>query len=89
MACDWHVCTRFFTGHLIKRFGVLRIMGIGVLLNFVCIAIALSGQELHQYLIALFLLGLGWNFLFTGGTTLALTTYQPVEKTEHKALLIS
>ncbi|MBK7026724.1 MAG: MFS transporter [Polaromonas sp.] len=53
---------------------------IGVLLNFVCIAIALSGQELHQYLIALFLLGLGWNFLFTGGTTLALTTYQPVEK---------
>jgi MFS family permease len=84
LVLEWHVigmfAPGFFTGHLIKRFGVLRIMGIGVLLNFVCIAIALSGQELHQYLIALFLLGLGWNFLFTGGTTLALTTYQPVEK---------
>ncbi|HMS26086.1 MAG TPA: MFS transporter [Burkholderiaceae bacterium] len=84
LVLEWHVigmfAPGFFTGHLIKRFGVLRIMGIGVLLNFVCIAIALSGQELHQYLIALFLLGLGWNFLFTGGTTLALTTYQPIEK---------
>lgn len=84
LVLEWHVigmfAPGFFTGHLIKRYGGLRIMGIGVLLNFLCIAIALSGQELHQYLMALFLLGLGWNFLFTGGTTLALTTYTPVEK---------
>ena len=81
---QWHVigmfAPGFFTGHLIKRFGVLPIMGVGVLLNLVCILIALSGQDLHQFLIALFLLGLGWNFLFTGSTTLALETYTPEEK---------
>jgi MFS family permease len=62
----------FFTGHLIRRFGVLPIMGVGVVLNLACIAIALSGVELHHFLVALFLLGVGWNFLFTGGTTLSL-----------------
>ena len=81
---EWHVigmfAPGFFTGHLIKRFGVLQIMGVGVLLNLICILIALSGQDLHQFLIALFLLGLGWNFLFTGSTTLALGTYTPEEK---------
>jgi MFS family permease len=81
---EWHVigmfAPGFFTGHLIKRFGVLQIMGVGVLLNLICILIALSGQDLHQFLIALFLLGLGWNFLFTGSTTLALETYKPEEK---------
>jgi MFS family permease len=55
-------------------------MGVGVVLNLACILIALSGQDLHQFLIALFLLGLGWNFLFTGSTTLALNTYTPEEK---------
>jgi MFS family permease len=81
---EWHVigmfAPGFFTGHLIKRFGVLTIMGVGVLLNLLCIGIALSGQDLHQFLIALFLLGVGWNFLFTGSTTLALGTYTPAEK---------
>ena len=70
----------FVTGHLIKRFGVLPIMGVGVLLNLLCIAIALSGVDLHQFLIALFLLGVGWNFLFTGSTTLSLQTYTAGEK---------
>ena len=81
---EWHVigmfAPGFFTGHLIRRFGVLQIMGVGVLLNLLCIGIALSGQELHQFLGALFLLGVGWNFLFTGSTTLALGTYTPAEK---------
>jgi MFS family permease len=81
---EWHVigmfAPGFFTGHLIKRFGVLPIMGVGVALNLLCIVIALSGQDLHQFLIALFLLGLGWNFLFTGSTTLSLSTYTPEEK---------
>ena len=70
----------FFTGHLIKRFGALPIMGVGVVLNALCIAIALSGVDLHQFLAALFLLGVGWNFLFTGSTTLSLQTYTPQEK---------
>ena len=84
LVLEWHVigmfAPGFFTGHLIKRFGVLPIMGIGVLLNGLCIAIALSGVDLHQFLAALFLLGVGWNFLFTGSTTLSLQTYTPEEK---------
>ncbi len=91
LVLEWHVigmfAPGFFTGHLIKRFGVLQIMGVGVALNALCIAIALSGQELHQFLIALFLLGMGWNFLFTGSTTLAMQAYRPEEKDKAQAAI--
>ncbi|QDL53356.1 MFS transporter [Rhodoferax aquaticus] len=84
LVLEWHVigmfAPGFFTGHLIKRFGTLPIMGVGVALYAGCIAVALSGVDLHQFLIALFLLGVGWNFLFTGSTTLSLETYTPQEK---------
>jgi MFS family permease len=84
LVLEWHVigmfAPGFFTGHLIKRFGALPIMGVGVALNAVCILVALSGVNLHQFLVALFLLGVGWNFLFTGSTTLSLQTYTPAEK---------
>ena len=84
LVLEWHVigmfAPGFFTGHLIKRFGALPVMGVGVLLNALCIGVALSGVELHQFLVALFLLGVGWNFLFTGSTTLSLQTYTPEEK---------
>jgi MFS family permease len=91
LVLEWHVigmfAPGFFTGHLIKRFGTLRIMAIGVALNALCIAIALSGVELHKFLIALFLLGVGWNFLFTGATTLALDAYTPEEKDKAQGAL--
>jgi MFS family permease len=91
LVLEWHVigmfAPGFFTGHLIKRFGVLPIMGVGVVLNVVCIAIALSGVDLHQFLIALFLLGVGWNFLFTGSTTLSLQSYRPEEKDRAQAAI--
>lgn len=85
LVLEWHVLgmfvPAFFTGHLIKRFGALPIMGIGALLNFACVAVALSGVELTQFLVALFVLGVGWNFLYTGGSTLLTSTYRPEEKT--------
>ena len=88
---QWHVigmfAPGFVTGHLIKRFGVLSIMGVGVLLNIACIAIALSGVDLHQFLVALFLLGVGWNFLFTGSTTLSMQAYTPQEKNRAQAAI--
>ena len=91
LVLEWHVigmfAPGFFTGHLIKRFGVLQIMGVGVLLNAACIAVALSGQDLHQFLIGLFMLGVGWNFLFTGGTTLAMQAYRPEEKDRAQAAI--
>ena len=84
MVLQWHVigmfAPGFFTGSLIKRFGSLPIMGVGVGLNLVCILVALSGVELHQFLVALFVLGVGWNFLFTGSTTLSLSAYAPEER---------
>ena len=91
LVLEWHVigmfAPGFFTGHLIKRFGVLTIMGVGVALNVLCVAIALSGVNLHQFLIALFLLGVGWNFLFTGSTTLSLQAYTPEEKDRAQAAI--
>ena len=88
---QWHVigmfAPGFFTGHLIKKFGTLPIMGVGVVLNFACIAVALSGVDLHQFIVALFLLGIGWNFLFTGSTTLSLRAYRPEEKDRAQAAI--
>lgn len=84
LVLEWHVigmfAPGFFTGHLIKRFGALPVMGVGIALHLGCIAVALSGVDLHQFLIALFLLGVGWNFVFTGSTTLSLSAYTPEEK---------
>jgi MFS family permease len=81
---EWHVigmfAPGFFTGHLIQRFGALRIMAVGLALNLGCVAIALAGVGMNNFLIALFLLGVGWNFLFTGSTTLAMQGYAPHEK---------
>jgi len=91
LVLEWHVigmfAPGFFTGHLIKRFGVLPVMGVGVLLNVACVLIAVSGVELHRFLIALFLLGVGWNFLFTGSTTLSLQAYRPEEKDRAQAAI--
>ncbi len=91
LVLEWHVigmfAPGFFTGHLIKRFGTLPIMGVGVLLYALCIGIALSGQDLHQFLAALLLLGVGWNFLFTGSTTLAMQAYRPAEKDRAQAAI--
>ena len=91
LVLQWHVigmfAPGFFTGHLIKRFGTLPVMCVGVLLNALCISIALSGVELHQFLLALFVLGVGWNFLFTGSTTLAMQAYRPEEKDRAQAAI--
>lgn len=88
---EWHVigmfAPGFFTGHLIKRYGTLPVMATGLALNIACVLIALSGVKFHQFLAALFLLGLGWNFLFTGATTLALTAYRPEEKDKAQGAL--
>jgi MFS family permease len=70
----------FVTGPLIKRVGVLPVMFAGALLNFVAIGIALSGISVGQFWWSLVLLGVGWNFLYIGGTTLLTETYRPEER---------
>ena len=81
---QWHVIAMFapsfFTGSLIKRFGVRAIMFTGVLLSLCCVAIALMGVEVMHFWAALVLVGVGWNFMYLGGTTLLTETHTPAEK---------
>jgi MFS family permease len=82
---SWHVVgmflPSFFTGDLIKRFGTLKVILAGVILNFASIAINLSGVTVAHFWFGLVVLGVGWNFMFIGGTTLLTETYEPHEKT--------
>jgi MFS family permease len=70
----------FVTGTLIKRLGVIPVMLAGAALNIVCIGIALSGVEVANFWWSLVLLGVGWNFLYIGATTLLTETYRPEER---------
>jgi len=90
LVIQWHVVAMFapsfFTGHLIRRFGVLPILTLGGLLVLACVAVNLSGVEVIQFWTALVLLGVGWNFLFVGGTTLLTETYRPEEQAKAQGL---
>jgi MFS family permease len=70
----------FFTGTLIAWYGVLRVMCVGLLLLGGHITLSLAGQGFVSFASALVLLGVGWNFLYIGGTTLLTESYFPVEK---------
>lgn len=81
---QWHVLAMFapsfVTGHIIRKIGVLAVIKIGTLLGFACIAVTLSGIDLANFGVGLVLLGLCWNFMFVGGTTLLTETYRPEER---------
>ena len=87
---QWHLLgmyvPSFFTGHLIRRFGVLPVILTGALLNLSCAAINLTGDQVLQFWGALVLLGLGWNFMFIGGTTLLTEVYKPAERAKVQAM---
>jgi len=80
----WHVIgmfgPSFFTGNLIRRFGVLQVMAAGALLMYVVVGIALSGISVPHFWLALVLLGIGWNFLYIGGTALLNEASSPSER---------
>lgn len=87
---QWHVlgmfAPSFFTGHLIKRFGLLTVMFSGTILGFACVFINLLGTSINHFWFALILLGISWNFLFIGATTLLTETYNESEKFKTQAL---
>jgi len=87
---QWHVvgmfAPSFFTGALIERYGALRIMQAGFILLFGHVVLALSGVEFLNFLSALILLGVGWNFAFIGGTALLTQTYLPAERLKVQAV---
>ncbi|WP_380052532.1 MFS transporter [Falsihalocynthiibacter sp. SS001] len=70
----------FFTGHLIARFGVEKIVATGLAILAMAGVVALSGVELSNFFIALILLGIGWNFGFIGATTMLATAHTPEER---------
>lgn len=70
----------FFTGSLIARWGARRVVLAGVGLMLLCVAVAVSGVEVERFALALFALGVGWNFMFIGGTTLLTSCHRPEEK---------
>ncbi|MEZ5534943.1 MAG: MFS transporter [Thiolinea sp.] len=80
----WHVVAMFapsfFTGDLIKRFGVRPVIFSGLLLLGLCGVIALLDVALLNFYVALILLGLGWNFGFIGATTLLASVIKPEER---------
>ena len=80
----WHVlgmfAPGFFTGWLIKKYGDLNIILWGAVISVVCLAVNFSGDSLVHLRVGMALVGLGWNFMFTAGTTLLLSTYTPAEK---------
>ena len=87
---EWHVlgmfAPSFVTGHLIRRFGVLRVMTWGALCMAGCVGVNLSGTSTGQFWLALVLLGVGWNFLFVGGTTLLAEAYTAAEEAKVQAI---
>jgi MFS family permease len=87
---QWHslgmFAPSFVTGHLIARFGVTRILLTGAALLLVCCAINLAGLAVANFWAANVVLGVGWNFLFVGATTLLTRTYTAEEKGKVQAL---
>lgn len=86
---QWHVLgmflPSFFTGMLIQKFGVYRIIITGLIFLFLYIVIALMGTSVDHFISALFIVGLGWNFLFIGGSSLLTKVYRPEEKEKTQA----
>lgn len=87
---QWHVVAMFapsfITGNLINRFGILNVLLAGAILCVVCVGINLTGQTVWHFWLALITLGIGWNFLFVGGTTLLTESYRQEEKTSTQAI---
>ncbi len=81
---QWHVvgmyAPSFFTGHLIRRFGLANILLMGAVLQAAAVTANLSGIEVWNFWAANLLQGMGWNFLFVGGSTLLTTTYRTEER---------
>lgn len=87
---QWHVfamfAPSFFTGTLIRWYGVTSVIMAGCLFTITAMIINLSGIEFLHFWFGLFAIGVGWNFMFIGGTTLLTETYRSEEKSKAQAL---
>lgn len=87
---QWHVMAMygpgFFTGRLIQRFGAVRMAAAGLLITAASVAVGLSGLGVYHYWLSLILLGIGWNFGFTGASAKIIDFHRPEEKTQVQSL---
>ncbi len=81
---EWHFFAMFapgfVTGHLINRFGILRIIITGNLLLIASVGVALSGHDMIQLWLSMVIVGVGWNLAFTGGSALLTQIHSPAER---------
>ncbi len=86
---EWHVLgmygPSFFTGSLIQKFGVLKVILAGIVLLFGAVLCALAGTGVINFWLALFVLGVGWNFMYVGGSTLLTECHTPAERAKTQA----
>ncbi len=75
----------FFTGRLIQRFGAHRIICVGGALTILCAGLSLAGSSFTDFVVALCILGLGWNFMFVGATSLLSTSHNAQERVRAQA----
>jgi MFS family permease len=75
----------FFTGGLIQRFGLRRVIVAGAVLTAGCVVVAVTGRSFAHFMVALVLLGVGWNFMFVGATQLLATAHAPEERVRAQA----
>ena len=86
---EWHIIgmygPSFFTGSLVNRFGVLQVILAGIALIFLAIVAALAGTGVLHFWTSLFLLGVGWNFMYVGGSALLSDCHTPAERAKTQA----
>lgn len=86
LGIQWHVIAMyapgFFTGRLIGHFGATRVVAAGLVLTGLSVVAGLSGSEIVHYWSSLILLGIGWNFGFTGASAQIVDYHRPEEKTQ-------
>jgi MFS family permease len=74
------------SGYLLDRFGVTRIMAVGATALIMAVTIAWLDRTFMHYWMALVVLGIGWNFLYVGGTTMLTKTYSSAERFKSQAV---
>jgi MFS family permease len=84
LGTQWHMlgmfAPSFFTGGLILRFGVERIVLTGLALTFLSALVGLAGTSVWHFWVAVTLIGIGWNFAFIGATTIVTQCHRPEER---------
>jgi MFS family permease len=87
---QWHVvgmyAPSFATGHLIRRHGAPRVILAGTVVMIAAVAVNIGGETLLHYWFGLVLIGMGWNFMFVGGTALLTECHRPEERARVQAL---